>query len=214
MTILVSDIFDRAGDILNDEGHIRWPEEELIRWLNDAAGEILNRKPGALSSTITHTLAAGTRQTLPPEGVLLLDVIRNIKADGSPGYPISIADRKALDDSDPNWHAGRKSSVVKQYTHDGRAPREFYVYPPVLDGTKIEILQATLPDPITATTDLYQIGPEYMATVVNYLGYRCFSKDSEFADAQMATGYYAAFESSLGGKTASEQAAAPEKAAL
>jgi hypothetical protein len=210
--IPVGDILSRTDDLLNDEDRVRWPVEERIRWMNDALGAILVRKPGALGKREVVALVAGTYQTIPESGSILLDVVRNIAANGTtPGYPIRRTDRQLLDDTDPTWHTGTQKAKVLHYTFDDRVPKVFYVYPPALVGTKVEMLYAALPDAVDDAADYMDIGPEYTEAVVNYVCYRANSKDSEFSQGAIAAAYYQAFEASLGMKSQADTAASPNQ---
>lgn len=214
MPISVNSILTRASIVLNDEEFVRWTQPELIDWLNDCAAAIIIRRPAAFALTVNFAAVAGTKQQLLPEMVQLLDVVRNIKADGSPGRPIGMVDRKLLDDSDPDWHSTKPSATIGNYTHDLRAPRTFYVSPPASAGQLIEILVASLPAAVTAIGDQIGIGAEYIEAVVHYLCYRALSKDSEYGQGQMAAAYFSAFQDSLGTQGQAAQATAPESASV
>lgn len=212
MALPVADVLTRTDDLLLDAGRTRWTLAERIRWMNEAMGAILTRKPNAFAKVRTIALAAGTRQEI--EGDTLLDVVRNMGTNGTtPGKAIRRTDRQLLDDSDPDWHTSKPKAVVKHYTFDDRAPKVFYTYPPAVAGAQVETLQAVLPTPIaeTASTGSLDVGAEYLEAVVNYVCYRCHTKDSEYAVSAMAVAFYQAFESSLGIKTQTEAAASPNQ---
>ncbi|AEZ50869.1 hypothetical protein DC1_00051 [Burkholderia phage DC1] len=194
MPIAAADLIARAGEILQDEDHIRWEVPELLRWINDAARETIVRRPAARSVATVLPLAAGTRQEIPARGVELLDVVRNIGADGTtPGRIVRRVDRHLLDDQNPDWHAARPKNVVKHFTFDERAPRIFYVYPPAVAGTKVETLHSELPPDVKEDTDSLDMGAEYVNVLVSYICYRALSKDSEFANGTVAALHYQAF---------------------
>ena len=208
-----SEVIDRAGDLLLDGDHVRWTKQELVRWGNEAMGAILTRKPAAFAVNVAHTLNAGTKQTIPGDGSLFLDVPHNLKADGvTPGRSVRRTDRQLLDDTDPDWHAGKPSNVIRNYTFDDRVPKIFYTYPPAIAGTKVELTHAVLPAPIADEAGTLDIGREYLEPVVNYVAYRANSKDSEYANPNAAIAYYQAFEAALGGKTQAEVATSPNQA--
>ena len=212
MAVSMQAVSDRVGDLLLDEDLVRWPIAERIRWANEAMGAILSRRPAALARRAVHTLALGTYQTIPAASSILLDVVRNIGADGTtPGAPIRRSDRQQIDDTDPNWHEMTPASKIKQYTYDDRVPTVFYVYPPAIAGTKVEILEAALPAEISAIGDSISISAEYMEAVVNYVCYRCHSKDSEFANGAVAAAFYQAFEASLGIKNQNQIVISPNR---
>lgn len=212
MSIQVSYILLSTDDLLNDDDRVRWPALERIRWINEAAGAILSRRPAAFATRAVHDLVAGTYQTIPSSGAILLDVVRNIGSDGvSPGVPIRRTDRQLLDDTDPTWHTGTQTAVIKHYTFDDRAPKVFYCYPPAIAGTKVEILHAAMPAAVASDADAMQIGAEYMEAVINYVCYRCNAKDGEYANAALASAFYQAFEAALGVKSQSQAAASPNQ---
>ena len=64
MTISAASIIHRATDLLQDQTSVRWPANELVRWLNDAQRAIVKVRPDAMNTTATMTLVAGSRQDL------------------------------------------------------------------------------------------------------------------------------------------------------
>lgn len=198
MPIAAADIISRVGQILLDEDHIRWQVPELLQWINDAASEIIVRRPGARAISRPLALSDGTRQSLPVQGVQLLDVVRNLGMDGlTPGRVVRRIDRQLLDDQQPDWHADRKVKAIKHYTFDDRAPKEFYVYPPAVEGAQVEALYSELPPTVTDISDDLDLGPEYLTPVLSYVAYRAFLKDSEFANGNVATLHYQAFNDAM-----------------
>lgn len=209
----VSNVIDRIGYLLLDSNHIRFPVAELLLWSNEAMGAILTRKPGAFAQTVVTALVAGSKQTIPSGGASLMDVTRNIKADGvTPGRAIRRSDRQLLDDTDPDWHTSKAKSEIRNYTFDDRIPKTFYCYPPAIAGTKVELVHAVLPADVTTEAASLDIAPEYLEAVANYVAYRCNSKDSEYANPAAAMAFYQAFEAALGNKANSENMVSPNQA--
>lgn len=151
-TTLVRDLLWRVSDLLQDVApqFNRWPEAELVRWLNDAQLAITKFLPAACSRIDTIKLKPGTRQSIevilaadcipgdgstpvtPVYGVQLLDVIRNMGPDGiTPGHAIpQPVDRRILDTQRTGWHTV-EGAKVNQITYDPRTPRHFYTQPAV-----------------------------------------------------------------------------------
>lgn len=213
MALLVTELFSRIDDLLLDFDRVRWTETERLRWANEAMGAILTRRPQAFSRREVMPLVAGASQAIPAGGSMLLDVVRNMGANGTtPGRAIRRTSRAILDDADRDWYSMTPASEIKNYTFDERLPEGFYVYPPAVAGTQVELVYTKLPATVTSNTGSFDIGPEYMEAVVNYVCYRCNSKDSEYANgAQVAAGFYQAFEASLGIKTQTEVASSPNQ---
>lgn len=212
MSIAVAELIRRAGFVLQDEEHDRWTVPELIDWINDGAAATIEIKPSARSVFEVIELVEGTLQKIPDNGTRLLDVTRNIKADGTtPGRAVRLVDRQLLDDQNPDWHAAKKSATVKHYTFDDRATSEFYVYPPAVAGTKVEVMYAELPPIVASESDTLDMSRKYIDPLVSYMCYRANSKDSEFANGQVANLYYQAFAGALGASSQSSATNSPNQ---
>ncbi len=209
MPILAGDVLRRAALILNDEAFVRWTKPELFDWLNDTAAEIVLRRPAARAVISIIPLVAGTLQALPTGSLLLIDIIRNIKADDSPGRPVRRIDRQLLDDQLPTWHEAKQADIIKHFTYDEASPTTFYVYPPAKAGLKAEILRSEAPPAVAADDDLVLLDAAYMSPLVAGLLYRAYAKDSEYANAGMSISWFQAFSEALGTQNSVTNEASP-----
>ena len=136
-----SDIIDRVRIVLNDAAGTRWPNAELFQWITDAQLLIALVRPDEVNATANVALAAGTKQTIPSDGLRLLDVKRNLKdAQGTPGRAIRIIEQSDLDLFNPDWHTATQSLEIKHYVYDNRENLAFWVYPPAKVGARVEVL--------------------------------------------------------------------------
>jgi hypothetical protein len=209
--MLASALLQRVQDILQDTTGVRWPEVELIRYLNDAQREVVLHKPDASSDTRTVKLVAGTRQTIPSDGLRLLEVIRNMGTTGTaPGRAVSLVGRGVLDAQRRGWHAEAQSTSIDHYVFDPRDPKTYYVYPPATSTAHIEVMvSVTPPDVITGSSTIGLPGI-YANVLIDYILYRAYSKDADFAaNLERAMVHYQAFAGSLGLKTAAGLAFSP-----
>ena len=214
MSIPVQDIVLRVADLLidTDRTQPRWTDAELIRWINDSRMAILTRRPQACAKVVAVALVAGTKQEIPEDGVQLLDIIRNMGMDGTtPGRSIRRTDRQNIDDMDLTWHAATPSKTISQFTYDDRTPKVYFVQPPAVEGTHIDISYSAIPTAVSAVGDSMDISLEYMDAVVNYACYRAKSKDSEYANAAEAAAFYGAFNDALGVTTAVQATTSPNQ---
>jgi hypothetical protein len=212
--ILVQAIFDKVQRISMDELGVRWEEPELLGWLNSAQREIVFHKPNSAAVNAVHALVAGTKQTIPPAGLMLIDVIRNMGSGTTPGRTITAINRDALDGALPDWHSSTASAVVKHFVYDVRDPKTFYVYPPQPTGTaqKVELVYPVAPTDLTAASQAIGVDDIYEARLVDYILYRAYSKgDGAPSDAALAAGYANAFYTALGVKLQAESQFAPSK---
>ena len=204
--IPVADILSRISIIANDEEFVRWYKSELILWINDAAKDIVVRKPAAGAKVVALTLVDGVAQTLPDRTHMLIDVIRNVN-----GKRVTIADRHRLEDSAPNWY-DMTPNATRHYCYEDRNTPVFYVYPPAANGQQLEATLAKLPDDVLDYSGSVDLGPEYMGIIVSYALYRALSKDSEEANATLAMAHYQAYSEALGTSTAAQLDSSPNKA--
>jgi len=175
-TLTATAVVTRVATLLQDKDNIRWPLTELFLWITDAQGvwitdaqgEIGSYKPDALVKTSTLTLAAGTKQTLPSDGITLIDVVRNMGAGGlTPGRAPRLVMREILDAQLPTWHSDTASAEVKHYVFDPANQRAFYVQPPqpASGMGSLEIVYSAAPTPITAGTDVLALDDTWVSAV-------------------------------------------------
>lgn len=209
--MLASDITSRARIILQDADGVRWADSELLKWISDGQRVIAVVRPDASSANYTHTLAAGSKQTLPANGSRLLDVVRNVSNAGAPGRAVRIVDRETLDAQNPSWHTATPTGTIYNFTYDNRDPLNFYVYPPSNAGQKLDIIYSVIPSEVQSTGATLALLDLYAEPLLNYVLFRAYSKDAEFgSNAGLAQGYFQVFMSLLGLKTSKDFAFSPE----
>lgn len=224
-TIKVIEVIKRVEDVLQDS-NVRWPRVELQNWLNESYLQIVLLRPDASSKTGTFTCVAGSRQSITSgfsSALRLLDVVRNL-ASSSDKKVVRLIDRSVLDDQRPTWHTETGSVNTQNYTFDIRQPKEFFVYPPATTSTQLEVVYADLPgahslsasalDPVTGSnTEVIKVDDTYLSVITDWILYRAFSKDAEFAaNAARAGAHYQTFMSSIGNKTQSDVGSSPTEA--
>ena len=213
-TIAASTILDKAQTILQDTSGVRWPDEELLGWLNDGQREIVIYKPNASVKNQAVALVAGTKQTLPADGVQLIDLPRNMGNGSTPGRAIRITMREVLDAQVPNWHALTQSTEIKHYTYTLLDPKTYYVYPPAVAGTQVEMVYTATPANVGSTASAITIDDIYQTVLLDYVLYRAYSKDTEYApDGNRAAAHQNAYLAAIGGKARVEAAVNPNASA-
>lgn len=202
MALTAANILTRASDIIQDQTNVRWPTDELLRYLNDGRREIAIVRPDLYASTSVVTLSAGTKQALPSDGSRFLDAVRNMSGTSpsfTAGRAVRIVEREILDAQKPDWHTETGAATIQHFMFDERNPKVFYVYPPSNGSAKLEIVYSQTPTEITATSTELTNEDIYAGALVDYVCYRSFSKDSEYAgNAQRAGLHYQQFANSLG----------------
>lgn len=210
-TILASAIISRAQIIIQDATGTRWPGSELIDWLNDGQREVVLFKPNASVKNQSMPLVAGTKQTIPADGIALLAVRRNMGANGTtPGDVVTLIDRRIMDDQRRGWHGDTPGASVIHYMFEQDDQKHFYVYPPQPSVPhQIEVVFTAAPTNVTAGQAL-SIDDVYGNALVDYIVYRAFSKDVDYAaNDGRANLHYQRFASALGVKLQNESRARP-----
>lgn len=208
MSIVASSLIAKASLLLQDPTNVRWSASEMLDWLNDAQRQIVLLIPEANVVAATLTPVAGTKQVLPTDAARLVRVVRN-----TGGAAIRLVDQAALDAANPSWHTDTAASIAKNYTFDGRSPKIFYVYPPASGSGSYDILYSQIPAPLALVSANITLDDLYGAAIVDYLLYRAFLKDAEYAaEDTRSQGAWAAFMASLTGRRDGDQLVEPKGA--
>jgi len=193
-------VINKAATQLLDAANTRWTRSELMGWMSDGQRQIVQIQPNASATTIAFPLVVGTRQILPADGYLLLDLYRNMGANGTtPGRALRVVSRSVLDGQNPNWHTDTASNIQKNFVYDMQEPRSFYVWPPS-DGTnQVELCYSRTPAEITDETQPLLIGDVLQTALLDYVLFRANSKDAEYAPGvELAKMYQESFAQAMG----------------
>ena len=211
-TVKVIDVIDKAEEILQDNSNVRWSQQTLLDYLNDAQREIVLFRPDASTTNASFTLAQTAKQALPTGGLRLLDVYKNLSPNKT---PVTIIERKVLDDQVDDWYSST-GLAVEHYVYNPVDPKNFYVYPhPSGGGHTISIVYSSAPSNIsignfsTATT-VISLDDIYANAILDYILYRSYLKDAEYAgDLQRAGAYLQSFQSAIGIKNQVDAGTSP-----
>lgn len=218
MALTAQSIIRRAVETLQDSTSIRWPINELVRYLNDGQREVVLYRPDAMVTGTTITCAAGTKQSLPANGAKLIEVVRN-SATGSLKKAVRMVNREILDAQTPNWHSLTGSIDILHFMYDVRDPKVFYVYPPATIAATLDIVYSAYPTDVVEPADgsLYtsvagniSLPDIYGNVLLDYILYRAYTKDADYAgNAARAQAHYQAFGGALGTEIKSTMSVAP-----
>jgi len=207
-TLTGANIISRVQDTLQDTTSVRWPEAELLRYLNDSQREIVNFRPEASSTHQNVQLITGTEQTLPSGGLRLIKVVRGMSAasTGATGKrAIRIVDVDILNSQEPEWHNPSVSgdaahgTVPKHYVFDEDDPRKYYVYPGVAGNSFVEIVFSASPANLANTSAVISVDDIFGNAIIDFVLFKCYMKDAEYAgNGQRAATHYQLFAQSIG----------------
>jgi hypothetical protein len=205
-TTLVVDLIKRASELLYDDTNVRWTKEALLSWLNAAQKAIVLQKPDSHVVNEDFNCNGGTtKQSLPDNGLRLLEVVRNVTED-STGEAISVVSRDVMDTTVPDWHSSTPTINIENYVFDERDPKHFYVYPAPDTDTLIEIIYSKAPGLIVVVdynTDSQTITLDdvYENVILDYMLYRAYAKDAEYSkNGRQSLNHYNDFANAIGMK--------------
>lgn len=205
-----SRIISQARILLKDPAGVRWPDAELIGWLNGAQLQVAAVRPDSSSKKLELTLVAGVEQVLPEGGTKLLDVIRNVGETSS--RAITLSQRAQLNEFNPDWYEADPVGFLKHYLYDENAPKDFEVYPPAEAGYKVLALIGVIPDDCENLESDIALDAIYEGPLIDWVCYRAWLKniDSE-ADQGKAAASLQTFMQALTGKTQTDGATRPAR---
>ena len=209
-TLTGTNIIDRARLTLQDSSGVRWTDAELLIYINDAQREIANIKPDSTATHLNVQLSTGTEQTLPSGGLRLIKITRNMSgtaSDATGSKSIRIVEEDLLNSIEPDWHdptvtgSSAHGSIIKNYIFDADDPKKFYVYPGVASGSSayIELIYSKLPTDLSSVSSTIDIEDTYGNAILNFVLYRAYLKDAEYAGNQQRAGtHFQLFLTSVG----------------
>jgi hypothetical protein len=181
--VKASTIITEIGRQLNDAAQTRWPLADLYVYLTEASRQLVLIQPRANPAVKSVQLTPlNTLQNLPDDSSSLIDITRNMGADGStPGQVITVADRQALDGLNANWHSAAGSTVIDNYTYDDRSPLTFYVTPPPVASPQVwvEMVYAIQPADVISMDQDLDVLDVYQGPLIEYMIYRCLTVNAK-----------------------------------
>ena len=185
MTILAQDLINDIAAELSDETFITWTAAELLAYLNAAILRVCLLRPDASSSVESIQLVAGTKQTLPATARRLLDIYRNMGADGAtPGKVITSTDTRSMDLFNPNWHKDTAKTAIDHFMYDEETPDTFFVTPPVHATTQVHVEMKLANNPAViadAAIENVTINDVYRPALEHWMLYKAYDKETDSA---------------------------------
>ncbi|WP_319759563.1 DUF6682 family protein [Maridesulfovibrio sp.] len=164
--------------VLHDPDGVRWSDEDLLDLLTKAQRHLVMLRPDASSVVERVELAPGsTRQDVPDQG-RFIGLVRNVKADGTPGLAITPVDRESLDESNLAWHGEPPSSVVDNYAFEEEVPTVFWVSPAPAAGVRVELEYSRRPPKLESIEQKLIVPDIFSDPLEDYVLYRCWARNN------------------------------------
>lgn len=211
-------IISRAQTALFDPSGVRWPAAELVGHLNDAQRALVTARPDLKSTLQPLALAAGWRQQVPAQALVLMGIPSNSTGKRK---RITKTSQELLEAVAPEWRSVAQSAEITHFMFDPLTePRVFLVYPPASASAQVDILYATYPVDVptpsgptaASVTGDIDLRDEWAEPLFNYVMFKAYSKDAEFGgNANLAASYMQLFSGAANTQATAAATAAPRK---
>lgn len=216
--VTVRHLLDMAVEVLQDANYDNWTETEFINWYNLIARQAVVYAPDANPVIEPILLGASAKHVIPAAGLALINVIRNMGADGeTPGAAITPSTIQMITAFDKNWTTATSAAVIKHFMPETK--RTWYSYPPSNGAGYIEIEYSKVPSLISYDADgdwesaLVGVTDDYVFAVLEGILWKAFSKDTDFPGNQERSGTHMnAFLQAVGAPKVGQQMASPQGA--
>ena len=196
-TLTVGYIVDLVEKKAVDENNDDFSQAELIGLYNLALRFIVSLVPRAYTIKISQLLAAGSEQSIPSDGLQLVNVLRNMGTDGeTPGASILEASLAAMNRLVPNWSTETAAAVVDNFMRIPDMDASFYISPPN-DGTGyIQMVHTATPPTSTYDEDgdweddKIPLSDEFVPALPDAMLFIVYDDDSDYPGNTPRSQYY------------------------
>lgn len=176
--MIASEVIEDIRDSLHDPDGVRWSDDKLLSRLTRAQRYLVMLRPDANSVVERVTLdVCSTKQEVPDQG-RFIGLVRNIKADGTPGVAITAVDRASLDDSNLLWHSEPPSDVLDNYAFAEEVPTVYWVTPPPAADVRVELEYSRRPAKIISLEQKLEVSDIFFGPLVDYVLYLCWARNN------------------------------------
>lgn len=202
-----------VGSIINlvrrkvlDEDDADFTDAELLQLYNLTLFKIVTLVPSAYTRIQTILLAAGSKQEIPSDGLRIVNIFRNMGADGlTPGRGVRVTQMDILNQIMPTWATETATAAIEDWLPIMDFPEEFYVLPPN-DGTGYIELEFSKTPPQTAwdsggawESETFPLRDHFTDPQVNGILYQAYDDDTDVPGNTPRSGlYYGRFIQGLG----------------
>ena len=220
-TLTVGWIIDVVEKKIIDEGNADFSESELVGLYNLSLRLIVSLVPRAYALTQSVLLTAGTFQSIPSNGIKLLDITRNTGAAGtSNGSNVTPVDPVSMRQMVPSWSNETAAAEIQHFMRIPDMDASFHVYPPS-DGTGyVEMVFSACPPTVVYDSgDVWKssripLSDEFVPAIPDAIMFHAYDDDTDIpGNAQRSQLHYQRVLSLLGLKSPEmkSQAAAAAK---
>jgi hypothetical protein len=170
----------------------RYSDPFILGSVNQVLKRICLLRPDLFAVVDEFTCVAGSVQTVPDDGVRIIDIFMNAE-----NHVVHEINRQTLDLMFMTWQGGTPGPATNWMRHV-RSPRTFFVYPPSAEGQILTIEYAQSPPDYAIDDSIALLTDAYFTSVVDGTVWLLESVDNEHVNSGRAKMFQDAFTQSLG----------------
>jgi len=193
--------------VMLDAASTAYSPADLLGFLNEALRATANVKKDFYVVHGGIDLVAGILQTLPEDGVSLIDITHNVAS----GKVCTQVDKDLLQEANRFWPVDQAEEEVENWAFNPKDPTRFYVTPPNVGGSGVAVFGAygAVPPEVVDPSDDLPVGDENQHALVNFMLARAYAISSKRYDPTKEAYYMNEWKQILGLKSTSQIAVAP-----
>lgn len=198
-----STLIGQVRTTLIDTNAQTWTDDELLGYLVMAVNKACALLLDLYVTVVDHALEPGMRQSLPEDGLILIDATTN-----GNGAPVTQQALTELARVQRTWAAATPGQP-EFFIYDKRAPLTFMVWPPAASGASIELVIGALPPAFTSSDEI-PISQWFDSALWAFVCAMALAKNTNRQDLTKTAQFMAVFNADLAAwKTAKESNVSP-----
>ena len=200
--MIATDVIERVRIYVNDLTETyRWDSEDaILPFINDGQRQIAQLVIGSYTRNESVQTIAGTKQSLPDNGLKLFRAIRNMGTDGTTlGRTITNVTLDEFQVIAMGLHTDTASGVCQYVAYDPRDPKRYYNYPAQpATPHQLELSFAAIPADTCAVGDTLGLDNEYLTALARYTTAQLLATETEEGSAAKVKALMGLFYLDLG----------------
>lgn len=197
-----SDLIQVASGLLNDPRNETWKRDEALKYLNDGIKRLVALAPHKFIKKSSYLLTASEcKQSLPADGIQFKRVVRDM---GTAGTTIGTTPRMTstflMDRYYPAWQQ-ETGGPPRHAMPDPSSPTTFWVFPKQPSPARYAEVEYVYEPSDLLIGGVIPVSKELHPALIDYIMYRCLSRDGENAQVEAAASHLKLFEEAAGGNS-------------
>lgn len=191
MSFTVGDVLLEVREqMLDAKLPYRYTDEFIVRKINQTLRRAAIKRPDLFVKFAPLACAAGILQSCPTDSIRLMDVVND-----AAGNALKEINQDTLDLTASAWGTSAEAVPIN-WMRFARDPNRFYVYPPALASTVLNIVYAASPAKLVSS-DAVPLPDAYEPAIIDGTMWLAESQDAEHVESGRAKQFMDSFNEQL-----------------